>query len=330
DNIPYTLPENASKPGGLSDAQLLKRRIKNYLESVGLTETITYSLVSKKQTETLLSPDIKAGDYTPVSLAMPMSEDHQYLRLSHLPELLNRLTHNVARKQSDVALYEAGSVFLSKETAIQNQPEEQARLTGALTGLWVNQKWQAEQKTVDFYLVKGIIEGLADYLSINIEFKQAVIDDMHPGRAATLHVNDDLIGFMGQIHPNLAKEKDLKETFVFDLNLAYLLDVERPELLYKPIPKYPSILRDIAIVVDESVQAGDIQATIKEIGQPLVKKVEAFDVYTGEGLEANEKSIAFNLHYQDSEKTLTDKEVDASFEKVVETIKTKHKAKVRN
>ena len=330
DNIPYTLPENASKPGGLSDAQLLKRRIKNYLESVGLTETITYSLVSKKQTETLLSPDIKAGDYTPVSLAMPMSEDHQYLRLSHLPELLNRLTHNVARKQSDVALYEAGSVFLNKETAIQNQPEEQARLTGALTGLWVNQKWQAEQKTVDFYLVKGIIEGLADYLSIDIEFKQAVIDDMHPGRAATLHVNGDLIGFMGQIHPNLAKEKDLKETFVFDLNLAYLLDVKRPELLYKPIPKYPSILRDIAIIVDESVQAGDIQATIKEIGQPLVKKVEAFDVYTGEGLEANEKSIAFNLHYQDPEKTLTDKEVDASFEKVVETIKAKHNAKVRN
>ncbi len=186
------------------------------------------------------------------------------------------------------------------------------------------------QKTVDFYLVKGIIEGLADYLSIDIEFKQAVIDDMHPGRAATLHVNNDLIGFMGQIHPNLAKEKDLKETFVFDLNLDYLLDVERPELLYKPIPKYPSILRDIAIVVDESVNAGDIQATIKQIGQPLVKQVEAFDVYTGEGLEANEKSIAFNLHYQDPEKTLTDAEVDASFEEVVEAVKTKHNAKVRN
>src|SRR5699024_12563892 len=99
--FPYTTLFR-SKPGGLSDAQLLKRRIKNYLESVGLTETITYSLVSKKQTETLLSPDIKAGDYTPVSLAMPMSEDHQYLRLSHLPELLNRLTHNVARDRKSV------------------------------------------------------------------------------------------------------------------------------------------------------------------------------------------------------------------------------------
>src|SRR5699024_3298094 len=113
---------------------------------------------------------------------------------------------------------------------------------------------------------------------------------------------------------SLAKEKDLKETFIFDLNLAYLLEVKRPELLYTPIPKYPSILRDIAIVVEDSVQAGDIQTTIKAAGKPLVKQVEAFDVYTGEGLETNEKSIAFNLHYQDPEKTLTDAEVDASFE----------------
>lgn len=330
DNIPYTLPANASKPGRLSDAQLLKRQIEKCLESAGLTETITYSLVNKKQTETLLSPEVRATEYIPVPLAMPLSEDHHYLRLSQLPELLNRLTHNVARKQADVALYEAGSIFLNKEKDIHTQPEEQARVSGALTGMWVNHKWQSEQKLVDFYLVKGIIEGLADYLSINIEFKQAVIQDMHPGRAATLHVNGDLIGFLGQIHPSLAKEKDLKETFVFDLNLSYLLENERPELLYTPIPKYPSILRDIAIVVDESVQAGDIQRTIKDVGDSLVKQVEAFDVYTGEGLEENEKSIAFNLHYQDPEKTLTDAEVDASFEKVIEAVKTKHKAKVRS
>lgn len=330
DNIPYTLPANASKPGRLSDAQLLKRQIKSYLESVGLTEAMTYSLVSKQQTETLLSPDVRAGKYIPVPLAMPLSEDHQYLRLSQLPELLNRLTHNVARKQTDVALYEAGSIFLNEEKEVESQPEEQARLSGALTGLWANHKWQSEKKAVDFYLVKGIIEGLFDYLAIEIEFKQAVIDDMHPGRAATIYVNGELIGFMGQIHPSLAKEKDLKKTFVFDLNLTYLLAIKRPELVYTPIPKYPSILRDIAVVVDESVQAGEIQATIKAVGEPLVKQVEAFDVYTGEGLEANEKSIAFNLHYLDPEKTLTDSEVDASFDEVVEAVKTKHNAKVRS
>lgn len=330
DNIPYTLPANASKPGGLSAPQLLKRQIKHYLESVGLTETITYSLVSKQQTETLLSPELESKNYKPVPLSMPLSVDHQYLRLSQLPELLNRLTHNVSRKQTNIALYEAGSIFLNEEENIETQPEEQMRLSAALTGLWVDHKWQNERKQTDFYLIKGIIEGLADYLAIEIEFKQAVIKDMHPGRAATLHVNDELIGFMGQVHPSLAKEKDLKETFVFDLNLAYLLEAKRPELLYTPIPKYPSILRDIAVVVEESVQAGDIQKTIEDIGQPLVKQVEAFDVYTGEGLESNEKSIAFNLHYRDSEKTLTDKEVDASFDEVIEAVKSKHHAKIRN
>src|SRR5699024_11546862 len=136
----------------------------------------------------------------------------------------------------------------------ENQPKEQIHLSIALTGIYVEHKKQNERKQTELYLIKGIIEELADYLAIEIEYKQAVIKDMHQGRAATLHVNDELIGFMGQVHPSLAKEKDLKETFVFDLNLAYLLGVKRPELLYTPIPKYPSILRDIAVVVEESVK----------------------------------------------------------------------------
>src|SRR5699024_2555818 len=182
----------------------------------------------------------------------------------------------------------------------------------------------------DFYLIKGIIEGLADYLAIEIEFKQAVIKDMHPGRAATLHVNDELIGFMGQVHPSLAKEKDLKETFVFDLNLAYLLEAKRPELLYTPIPKYPSILRDIAVVVEESGKLSKNKKTNEDNSQPLIKQAEAFDVYTVQDSERNEISISYNLHYRNSEKTLTDKEVDASFDEVIEAVKTKHHAKIRN
>lgn len=329
DNIPYTLPANASKPGRLSSEQLLKRRLKKYLESVGMTEAITYTLIDKQQTETLLSPDVRAEDYKAISLSMPMSEDHQYLRLSHLPELLNRLTHNVARKQADLALYEAGSIFLSKEEKIENQPHEQLRLSGSLTGKWVNHKWQNEVKEVDFYLVKGIIEGLSEYLNVPFEFKQAVIEDMHPGRAATIYLDDKLIGFMGQIHPNLAKKQDLKETFVFDLNLEFILGMDRKELLYTPIPKYPSMIRDVAFVVKNDTQAADIAETIKQVGQPLVKKVEAFDVYVGPGIEDDEKSIAFNLHYQDLEKTLTDKEVDASFKEIIEAVKEVHKAYIR-
>ncbi|MFD2133879.1 phenylalanine--tRNA ligase subunit beta [Pseudogracilibacillus auburnensis] len=329
DHLPYTLPANASKPGGLTDEQLLKRRMKGYLQSVGLSEAITYSLLNQKDATRFVSPEL-SKDFIPVELSRPMSEDHQYLRLSLLPELLNRLTYNVARKQADVALYEAGSVFLSEEETLTKQPKEQLRLAGAITGKWLDHQWQQERKQVDFYVVKGIVEGLFGYLNRKVTFDQATVEGMHPGRCATISIDDQKIGFLGQIHPNLAKEKDLKETYVFDLDLAYILQTTEHELSYEPVPKYPSILRDIAFVVDKNVLAGDIKAEIERIGTPLVKRVEAFDVYTGENIADNEKSIAYNVHYQDPEKTLTDEEVDASFKEIVEAVSEKFGGYVRS
>src|SRR5699024_9963559 len=280
--LPYTLPSNASKPGGLTDVQLLKRNISRFLQSAGLNEALTYSLISKKDINRLLSPDVTSETYSPVSLAMPLSEDHQYLRLSILPELVNRLSYNRARKQANLGFYEIGSVFLSKEEKVSKQPHEQLRLSAALTGSWIDHKWQGEHKSVDFYLVKGILEELFNYLNISVIFTQSKLVDMHPGRCATLSINDKVIGFVGQVHPTLAKEKDLKETYVFDLNLEYILNSLRPELAYEPIPKYPSIVRDVAFVVKQEVLAGDIEEEIVRIGAPLVKRVEAFDVYVGE------------------------------------------------
>ncbi len=329
DLLPYTLPKNASKPGGLTKQQQLKRTIKNYMESVGLSEAITYSLTDKERVNELISPEL-SDNLKPIQLAMPMSEDHQYLRLSLLPELLNRLTYNVARKQANIALYEVGSIFLSEQEKVSDQPKEHLRLAGAVTGTWVDNKWQQEVKPVDFYVVKGIIEGLFRYLNIHVTYEQAVVQDMHPGRCATIHVGNSQIGFFGQVHPNITKRQDLKETFVFDINMEYLLNSTRSELAYEVIPKYPSILRDIAFVVNEAVSAGEIKAEIERIGAPLVKHVEAFDVYRGENVEANEKSIAYNVHYQDPEKTLTDEEVDASFKEIVDAISKKFGAHIRS
>ena len=329
DHLPYTLPANASKPGGLTEQQLLKRNIKNYLQSVGLSEAITYSLVDEKAATKLVSPEL-SNNITPIQLAMPMSEDHQYLRLSLLPELLNRLTYNVARKQANVALYEVGSIFLTEEDSLTKQPKEHARLSGAITGKWLDHKWQQEVKEVDFYIVKGIVEGLFDFINIDVTYEQAVVEGMHPGRCATISVNGQIIGFLGQVHPTIVKQQDLKETYVFDIDMEYILEANRPELVYEPVPKYPSILRDIAFVVDKTVSAGDIQAEIERVGAPLVKHVEAFDVYTGENVADNEKSLAFNIHYQDPEKTLTDEEVDASFKEIVDAMNEKFGAYVRS
>ena len=329
DRIPFTLPLSGDKPGGLTYEQTLKRNIKAYMQSVGLSEAITYSLTNKDDVKKLISPELDKA-YNPISLSMPMSEDHQYLRLSLLPELLNRLTYNVARKQANVALYEIGSIFLSEEETLTKQPKEHPRLAGAITGTWVDHKWQQEVKPVDFFVVKGIVEGLFRYLNIEQTYEQAVIDDMHPGRCAKILVNGKTVGFLGQIHPNLAKEKDLKETYVFDIDFEYLLQMERPELTYEVIPKYPSILRDVALVVKKDVLAGDLKEEIEKVGAPLVKHVEAFDVYTGENVGEDEKSVAYNIHFQDPEKTLTDEEVDASFKEIVEVLGEKFGASVRS
>lgn len=330
DNLPYTLPANASTPGGLTAAQQLKRNIKAYLQSAGLSEAITYSLTNEEKAKQLVSPELKVEKLHPVKLAMPMSGDHEYLRLSLLPELLNVLTYNVARKQTDLAFYEAGSIFLSEEAEVSKQPVEHARLAGALTGRWVEHKWQQVNTPVDFYVVKGIIEGLFAYLNLEVSFTQASMADMHPGRCATVSVDGKVIGFLGQIHPLLAKEHDLKETYVFDLDLAFLLASASDAFTYHAIPKHPSNMRDVAFVVDRSIAAGDIQVEIERVAGALVKKVEAFDVYVGENVEETEKSIAFALHFQDPARTLTDEEVDEKFQAVVEAVNAKFGSYLRS
>ena len=329
DHLPYTLPANASKPGGLTDEQLLKRKIKAYLEGAGFSEAITYSLLKKTDIQKFISPE-QSKEIQPVALSMPMSEDHQYLRQSLLPELLNRAAYNTARKQQDIALYETGAVFLTEETSLSEQPQEQLRLAGVMTGKWVNFPWQQDVKTTDFYVLKGVIEGLFHYIDRNLSVEQAVIADMHPGRCAMIKADEEMIGFMGQVHPAYTKQLDLKDTYVFDLNLAYILETTKSMIHYEAIPKYPSIVRDIAFVMKQEHQASDIKHLIMSTGAPLVKQVEVFDVYTGENVGADEKSIAFNIHFQDPEKTLTDQEVDESMKEIISTVNEQYQTHVRS
>src|SRR5699024_5998859 len=129
-----------------------------------------------------------------------------------------------------VALYELGSVFLTEEAEVTKQPKEQSRLAGAITGTWVNHPWQQEVKQVDFYVLKGILEGLFEYLNLEVTYKQAQLDSMHPGRCATVYHKEELIGFIGQVHPALANERDLKETYVFDINMEDILQLDRAPL----------------------------------------------------------------------------------------------------
>ncbi|MFC4403720.1 phenylalanine--tRNA ligase subunit beta [Gracilibacillus xinjiangensis] len=329
DNLPFTLPQGGSQAGGLTKNQALKRHVKRFLEGAGLSETVTYSLTSKDRAEQFVSPEVKEQMVSTVSLAMPMSEEHSTLRVSILPEMLNSVAYNLARKQADVAYYELGSIFISEEENVTKQPEEKLRLTGVITGQWLTHPWQQEKKPADFFVIKGVLEALFASLKIDVTYKQAKIDGMHPGRTAQLFVGDRAIGFVGQVHPAMQKAYDLKETYVFDVDFEYLLAIHDNEPDYAVIPRFPSVTRDIALVVDETVPAGAVQAVIAEAGGELVKDIQVFDVYQGEHLEAGKKSIAYSLFYQDPERTLTDEEVEASYQAILEETAKQFDAQLR-
>lgn len=329
DNLAYTLPEGGQHAGKLTERQALKRFVKRYLQGAGLSEIITYALTSETRVKTFMARDVKDKVKQPVSLQMPMSADRSTLRLSLLPEMLDVLGYNAARKETNQAVYEVGSVFISKESKLTEQPEENLRLSGAFLGEWLNHSWQQEKKAIDFYVVKGLVEGLFDRLKLKADFKQAEMEDMHPGRTAEIFLNGQSIGFIGQVHPTLAKAYGIKSPFVFDLNLDVVMDHVSAEPSFEKIARFPSMTRDIALVVDEGLPASEIEKTITEHAGPYLTNVTVFDLYQGEHLDQGKKSIAFSLRFQNPERTLTDEEVETSYASVLKAVQIAHLAELR-
>ncbi|WP_433743535.1 phenylalanine--tRNA ligase subunit beta [Falsibacillus pallidus] len=324
DNLPKTLPTGSSLPGGLTPYQSKRRITRRFFEGAGLNQAVTYSLTSAEKA-VQYALDVR----TPVKLSMPMSEERSYLRLSILPQLLEVVSYNLARQADSIALFELGATFLSNGDG--ELPAEEEHIAGALTGQWHMHQWQGEKKPVDFYVAKGILEGLFEKLAVNesISYRAAAIEGMHPGRTAEVLLNGEVIGYVGQVHPHVQKNLDLKETYVFELKAAPLFNAELEPLQYEAIPRFPSITRDIALVVDKSVGAGEIKEVILSAGGRLLKDVHIFDLYEGEHMEPGKKSVAYSLRYFDPEKTLTDDEVVKAHDKVLAAVKEKTGAQLR-
>jgi phenylalanyl-tRNA synthetase beta chain len=324
DNIPKTLPVGSSTPGKLTAYQKKRRVVRQYLEGAGLYQAVTYSLTSEE----------KAAQYAlekreAIHLAMPMSEDRSVLRLSILPQLLEVVKYNSARQNDSLAVYETGNVFLANGT--DALPEEREHLAAAITGLWTNHSWQGEKKPVDFFVLKGILEGLFAKLGLTdkVEYVQAQVDGLHPGRTAEILLNSKRIGFVGQVHPSVQKDLDLKDTYVFELSLKAVLEEETDDLQYVPIPRFPSITRDIALVANKETVSDTLKEIILEAGAPLLKEANVFDLYEGDKMEEGKKSIAFSLKYADPERTLTDEEVTKVHEQVLAALKEQAGAVLR-
>lgn len=326
DHIPATLPVAETTRGKLTANQLKRRKVRRFLEGAGLYEAITYALTSADKAKQYA---IKETAANPVRLALPMSEDRSQLRLSLLPHLLEAVAYNNARKIDSVALYEIGAVFLP--SGADELPKEEQHLAGVLTGLHLHHAWQGEKKAVDFYVAKGVLEGLFEMLGVLdcISYKAAKREGMHPGRTAVIELEGEEIGFIGQIHPEMQKQLDIKETYVFELSLAALFQADVPEIRYESMPRFPSMTRDMALVVETSVLAGDVRSAIVEAGGELLKEVTLFDLYEGDKMEPGKKSLAFSLRYFDPERTLTDEEVTEVHNRVLEAVEAKFGAELR-
>ncbi|MEC1262858.1 phenylalanine--tRNA ligase subunit beta [Bacillus swezeyi] len=324
DNIPSSLPELTGFAGGLTPYQAKRRKLRRFLEGAGLSQAITYSLTNdQKATAYALEKSFKT------ILSLPMSEERSVLRHSLLPNLLESVSYNLARQTDSAAFYEVGSVFLKAEE--HTKPVEKEHVAGAVTGLWHKNLWQGEKKPVDFFVVKGIVEGLLEKLGIRegIEFVQSERKELHPGRTANILYNGSLIGFIGQLHPSVEKELDLNETYVFELDLHELFAVKVPDIRYTAIPKYPSVTRDIALVVGKEITSGQLEDVINKAGGTLLKEVHVFDVYEGEHMEEGKKSVAFSLQYLNTEQTLTEEEVTKVHQKVLDALEETYDAKLR-
>ena len=325
DRLPSTLPTTESLPGGLTTKQRLVRHTRRFLEDAGLAQAISYVLTTPEKASRFM---MRESDIT--QLEMPMSEERSTLRMNLISGLLDDVQYNLSHNNQNAALYETGRVFYKDPS--QTLPIEEEHLAGVVTGSMSEKDWQGEGDKVDFYVLKGILgELLTTYgLVGEIEYQQDTNrSDMHPGRTATILLNGEEIGFIGQIHPVTAKELDINETYAFELNLDAIVQAEKEATVYRGIPKYPGMTRDVALLVDDTVTNQQIVDVILEKGGKYLKHVRLFDLYQGEHIAPGKKSMAYTLAYLNPEATLQEEEVTKAFEEVKEAIVTQLKAEIR-
>ena len=323
--LPATLPKSESVPGELTHKQKRVRETRQFMEGAGLSQAISYALTTNEKAQAFSRME---GE--PVKLDWPMSEEHQALRKSLLSGLLDNTQYNVARQNRHVAFYEIGRVFYPVSDS--KLPKEVTHVAGALTGSRLEANWQETEQTVDFYTVKGILEEWFAVLGVSEEISyepSRSYDEFHPGRTAVIRYKGNVIGVMGQLHPGLADDRDLKETYLFEIDMDALLDSEKHALVYSAIPKHPGASRDVAFVVDEDVLHDDVLSVMKENGGQWLKSIRLFDLYQGENIEQGKKSMAYSLAYQNPEATLKEEEVTSDFEKVKQALVNRFDAEIR-
>lgn len=319
DNHPSTLPEGSEIAEKPADREI-EDMVKEKLMGMGLNEIQTYSFVSPKGVDRLF---IDEGSFKRdfVTLINPLGEDTSVMRTTLIPNMLDVLERNYTRNTSKVEAFEVGRIFLNAFKTEEGLPTEKKNICIGMYGAGC-----------DFYELKGVVNTLLEELGISEPTYTAEKNEaaFHPGRCAVVSKDDAVIGTLGELSAKVADQYNLPErVYIAELDFETVFRLCDLEILYKPIPKFPAIERDIALVVEEGIEAGKIASLIKQKGGDLLEKVELFDVYKGKQVKEGFKSMAYALRYRDLSKTLTDEEISKPHEEILKALREVFNANLR-
>ena len=325
EKLPTTLPEAAGTAGELTETQALRRKVRTIAEGAGLTEIISYALTTpEKAVEFAVTPT------NLTELMWPMTVDRSALRQNMVSGMLDTVAYNVNRKNSNVAIYEIGKVFEQNGNPKEELPNEINTFAFAISGLVAEKDFQTKATPVDFFYAKGIVEALFDKLEVSVDYVPTKdLASMHPGRTAAIVLDGQTIGFLGQVHPQTAKNYGIPETYVAEINLSAVEASLQPAQPFVEITKFPAVSRDIALLLKAEITHQEVLDAIYSAGVKRLVAVKLFDVYAGEKLGTGMKSMAYSLTFQNPNDNLTDEEVAKYMEKITKALTEKVEAEVR-
>ena len=316
-NLPTTLMRGDTTRGGLSDKQKSEKKVGEICRALGYSEIMTYSFISPSYYDKIRLPE-DSPLRSSIRILNPLGEDTSIMRTTAIPSMLETMARNCNQNNKSVRLYELARIYLPQE----DQPLADERQQ-VILGAYGNQ--------IDFFRLKGAVEALLNAFDISAEYRADRENAaFHPGRCADVLVNGEVIGVLGQIHPLTLQNYDVSgEFYLAELDFEAILALKGGVAVYQPLPRFPAVTRDIAVVCEKSIPVGDLRKSILKGSNGLVKEAALFDIYTGSPIPAGKKSVAFSLTLRHEDRTLTDAEADADIQAILARLKADFNAVLR-
>ena len=313
DKIPTTLPSGESTAGGETFGMEIEGKARELAEQFGFCEGMTFSFESPKVFDRLLLP-LDAKEREAIEIKNPLGEDYSIMRTQIINGMLTSLGTNSARRNKNVRLYEISNIYLAKQLPLEDYPEERKQFCLGMYG------------EGDFFVLKGVIEeflykvGMKKLPSYNADAGKTFL---HPGRQAQIIYEDTVVGYFGEVHPLVQEAYGIAErTYVANIDLSVICKKANFTVKYEGIAKFPSVVRDISLVMDKSLTAGEIEKIIRSESGAILESLELFDIYEGERIGADKKSMAYSITFRNKEKTLEESEISAVMDKILKGLQT--------